>query len=59
MQKPDVSRLPTSQMLAFLQVFNLPQGGDNETKERMVANLGTVTDEQWATAEVKFHVDQL
>lgn len=59
MQKPDINRLPTSQMMALCQVFGLPQGGDNETKDVMVANLGTVTNQQWADAEVLFTVDQL
>jgi hypothetical protein len=59
MQKPDISKLPTSQMMAFCQVFGLPQGGDNETKVAMTASLNTVTDKQWADTTVKFTVDQL
>ena len=59
MVKPDINKLPTSQMMAFCQVFGLPQGGDNETKEAMIASLNKVTDAQWAAAEVKFQVDQL
>lgn len=59
MKKPDIDRLPTSQMMAFCQVFGLPQGGENESKEAMKASLATVTDAQWVAAKVKFKVDQL
>lgn len=56
MQKPDISRLPTSQMMKFLQVFELPELGG---KDAMAATLEGVSDEQWADAEVEFQVDQL
>lgn len=59
MQKPDIEKLPTSQMMAFCQEFGLPQGGDNETREAMVANLKTVSTKTWGQTEVKFQVDQL
>jgi len=59
MQKPDINRLPTSQMMAFCQLLGLPQGGDNETKTAMVANLEAVPDDKWEALEVKFKVDQL
>lgn len=59
MVKPNISKLPTSQMMAFCQVFGLPQGGENETKAKMIENLSKVTDAQWADATVKFKVDQL
>ena len=59
MKKPDIERLPTSQMMAFCQVFGLPQGGFEDTKESMIESLKTVPDETWAATKVKFKVDQL
>ena len=55
MNKPDIERLPTSQMMCFCQVFGLPEG----SKDEMVEALGKVTDAQWDAATVKFKVDQL
>lgn len=59
MEKPIIEKLPTSQMMAFCQVFDLPQGGENETKQSMIASLKTVSAKRWAETEVKFKVDQL
>lgn len=59
MQKPDITRLPTSQMMAFCQILGLPQGGDSETKEAMLTSLGSISDSKWAETEVLFQVDQL
>lgn len=59
MLKPVIEKLPTSQMMQFCQVFGLPQGGDSENKETMIANLKTVSAKKWADTEVKFKVDQL
>jgi hypothetical protein len=59
MQKPVIAKLPTSQMLKFLQVFGLPQGGDNETKENMIAALEGIPKAKWDKTTVAFKVDQL
>ena len=59
MQKPVIEKLPTSQMMQFCQVFGLPQGGENETKEAMIDSLKTVSAKKWAETEVKFKVDQI
>lgn len=55
MKKPVIERLPTSQMLAFCQVFGLADGN----KEEMVKSLNEVSEEAWKDAKVKFKVDQL
>lgn len=59
MLKPDIAKLPTSQMMAFCQVFGLPQDGENETKDAMIAALNSVPKAKWTETEVKFKVDQL
>ena len=59
MQKPDINRIPTSQMMALCQLLGLPQGGENETKAAMIANLEAVSADKWEALEVKFKVDQL
>ena len=57
--KPNIDKLPTSQMMAFCQFLGLPQGGDAETREAMVSNLKTVPDAKWADLEVKFPVAEV
>lgn len=55
MVKPDIEKLPTSQMMAFCQVFGRPEG----SKEEMIASLQEVTATEWKKATVAFKVDQL
>lgn len=55
MEKPVIEKLPTAQMIAFCQVFGLPDG----SKEEMVEYLNKVPAASWAGATVKFKVDQL